>query len=83
MPFFGKREGTSKGCARKGTSRELLWEGFRRQDLIRFGQFTDAGIWTFKGGAPLGKLTQSFRNLYPIPANELSANPNIKQNPGY
>jgi len=64
-------------------SRELLWEGFRRQDLIRFGQFTDAGLWTFKGGAPLGKLTQSFRNLYPIPANELSANPNIKQNPGY
>ena len=64
-------------------SRELLWEGFRRQDLIRFGQFTDAGIWAWKGGAPAGKLTESFRNLYPIPANELSANPNIKQNTGY
>ena len=64
-------------------SRELLWEGFRRQDLIRFGLFTDAGIWSWKGGVPAGKLTESFRNLYPIPANELSANPNIKQNPGY
>jgi len=64
-------------------SRELLWEGFRRQDLIRFGQFTDAGIWAWKGGTPAGKLTASFRNLYPIPANELSANPNIKQNTGY
>jgi len=64
-------------------SRELLWEGFRRQDLIRFGQFTDAGIWAWKGGVPAGKVTASFRNLYPIPANELSANPNIKQNTGY
>jgi len=64
-------------------SRELLWEGFRRQDLIRFGLFTDQGIWSWKGGVPAGKLTASYRNLYPIPANELSANPNIKQNPGY
>jgi hypothetical protein len=64
-------------------SRELLWEGFRRQDLIRFGLFTDQGIWSWKGGVPTGKLTASDRNLYPIPANELSANPNIKQNPGY
>jgi starch-binding outer membrane protein, SusD/RagB family len=64
-------------------SRELLWEGFRRQDLIRFGQFTDQTVWTWKGGVPAGKTTEAFRNLYPIPANELSANPNIKQNPGY
>ena len=64
-------------------SRELVWEGFRRQDLIRFGQFTDAGIWEFKGGAPAGILTAKTRDLYPIPANELSANPTIKQNPGY
>ncbi|HWE42406.1 MAG TPA: RagB/SusD family nutrient uptake outer membrane protein [Gemmatimonadaceae bacterium] len=63
--------------------RELTWEGFRRQDLIRFGQFTDAGIWEWKGGVAAGKLTDKTRDLYPIPANELSANPNIKQNPGY
>lgn len=64
-------------------SRELLWEGMRRQDLIRFGQFSSATTWTWKGGVQAGKVTESFRDLYPIPANELSANPTMKQNPGY
>ena len=64
-------------------SRELLWEGSRRQDLIRFGQFSSVGVWTWKGGVPAGKITDSFRDLYPIPANELSANPTLKQNTGY
>ena len=63
--------------------RELLWEGFRRQDLIRFGQFSSAGIWEWKGGVHDGQVTASFHDLYPIPANELSANPTLKQNPGY
>lgn len=63
--------------------RELLWEGFRRQDLIRFGQFTTAGIWNYKGGVQAGKLTSANLNLYPIPSNELAANPTLKQNPGY
>ena len=64
-------------------SRELLWEGHRRQDLIRFGQFSDAGIWQWKGGIQAGKVTTKIHDIYPIPANELSANPNVKQNPGY
>jgi hypothetical protein len=64
-------------------SRELLWEGVRRQDLIRFGLFSNAGVWSWKGGVAAGKVTESFRDLYPIPANELSANPTLKQNPGY
>ncbi|MFL5561564.1 MAG: RagB/SusD family nutrient uptake outer membrane protein [Gemmatimonadaceae bacterium] len=64
-------------------SRELAWEGFRRQDLIRFGQFSSAGIWEWKGGVVAGKTTESFHDLYPIPSNELSANPTIQQNPGY
>jgi len=64
-------------------SRELLWEGTRRQDLIRYGLFSSAGVWSWKGGVAAGKTTESFRDLYPIPANELSANPTIKQNPGY
>jgi hypothetical protein len=63
--------------------RELLWEGMRRQDLIRFGVFSSAGIWTWKGNVQGGKTTEAFRDLYPIPANELSANPTLKQNPGY
>ena len=64
-------------------ARELMWEAHRRTDLIRFGAFTSAGIWQWKGGIPAGRVTEAVRNLYPIPASELSANPNLTQNPGY
>lgn len=64
-------------------ARELLWEGHRRTDLIRYGRFTTAGIWAWKGNVAAGKLTEAFRNLYPLPASELIANPNLKQNTGY
>jgi len=64
--------------------RELLWEGHRRTDLVRFGQFTgNAYIWAWKGGVQAGKGTESFRDLYPLPASELVANPNLTQNAGY
>lgn len=63
--------------------RELYWEGHRRTDLIRFATFTDQGTWTWKGGVQGGKTTEAFRNLYPLPASELLANPNLTQNPGY
>lgn len=55
--------------------RELAWEYHRRQDLIRFDQFTKA--WTFKG------VSAKTRELYPIPADQLALNPKLKQNPGY
>jgi hypothetical protein len=64
-------------------ARELWWEGHRRTDLIRFGRFTTAGVWAWKGGVAAGTATEAFRNLYPIPASELLANPNLVQNPGY
>lgn len=64
-------------------ARELLWEGQRRTDLIRYGQFTESGVWQWKGGVQAGRPTESFRNLYPLPASELLANPNLKQNAGY
>lgn len=64
-------------------ARELLWEGTRRTDLIRFGDYTSAGVWQWKGGVKSGKATESFRNLYPLPSAELLANPNLKQNAGY
>jgi hypothetical protein len=64
--------------------RELLWEGHRRTDLIRYGLFTGSGyVWSWKGGSQAGGSTDAFRDLYPLPANELVANPNLKQNPGY
>jgi len=64
--------------------RELLWEAHRRTDLVRFGQFTGgAYVWAWKGGVVGGRATEAFRDLYPLPSNELVANPNLKQNPGY
>ncbi|NER14648.1 RagB/SusD family nutrient uptake outer membrane protein [Leptobacterium flavescens] len=63
-------------------SRELHWEGHRRTDLIRFGQFTDL-VWPFKGGVQTGSPSEAFRNIYPIPSTDLIANPNLNQNTGY
>jgi len=65
-------------------SRELYWEGHRRTDLVRFGKFAgNAYIWSWKGGVQAGKAVDATRDLYPLPAGELLANPNLKQNPGY
>jgi hypothetical protein len=63
--------------------RELFWEGVRRTDLIRYNRLTDNGIWQWKGNVIAGKTTEAFRNLYPLPASELLANPNLTQNTGY
>jgi hypothetical protein len=64
--------------------RELLWEAHRRTDLIRYGLFTGGGyIWSWKGGLAAGTATDSKLNLYPLPASELTTNPNLVQNPGY
>lgn len=56
--------------------RELLWEGTRRQDLIRFGKFNDA--WWNKNTSP------TTRNIFPVPQFAINANDNLlPQNPGY
>ncbi|MDH3243152.1 MAG: RagB/SusD family nutrient uptake outer membrane protein [Saprospiraceae bacterium] len=65
-------------------ARELYWECHRRTDLVRFGQFTEGNYaWPWKGGAPEGVPVSSNFNVFPIPANDLGANPNLVQNPGY
>jgi hypothetical protein len=65
-------------------SRELYWEGFRRTDLVRFGQFTTADyLWPWKGGVSTGTAVPSFRNLFPIPVADINSNTNLTQNPGY
>ena len=64
--------------------RELFWECHRRTDLIRFGKFTGGDkIWQWKGGVKDGASTDSYRNLMPIPATAIQANPTLKQNTGY
>lgn len=65
-------------------SRELHWEGQRRTDLARYNYFTTSNyLWPFKGDITNGASVGSFRNIYPIPENVLSTNPNLTQNPGY
>jgi starch-binding outer membrane protein, SusD/RagB family len=56
-------------------ARELYWEGWRRQDLIRFNKFL--GAWQEKAASGPERL------LFPIPSEQLAVNPNLKQNPGY
>jgi starch-binding outer membrane protein, SusD/RagB family len=64
--------------------RELYWEGKRRTDLIRFGDFTSGNyLWPFKGGVADGTAVDSRYNLYPISATDMLSNPNLVQNPGY
>lgn len=55
--------------------RELYWEGWRRNDLVRFGKYLNA----FQEKPASGPE----RLLFPIPARSLAANPNLTQNPGY
>ena len=65
-------------------ARELYWECHRRTDLVRFGQLTDGAYkWAWKGGVKEGTSVPSYRNIYPIPAQDLGANPNLRQNTGY
>lgn len=57
--------------------RELYFESWRRQDLIRFGVFLKQWALKDADGDPQRNL------LFPIAPEELLANPNLKQNPGY
>lgn len=57
--------------------RELYWESWRRQDLIRFGVFLKPWALKEADADPQRNL------LFPIAPDELLANPNLKQNPGY
>jgi hypothetical protein len=60
---------------------ELCWEGWRRQDLIRFGQYESL----FEGDEWDAKVDESdgHTTVFPIPADILTLNPNLTQNKGY
>jgi hypothetical protein len=65
-------------------SKELYWEGQRRTDLVRYGYFTSGTyVWPFKGNVPGGSGVADYLNLYPLPNNVISVNPNLTQNEGY
>ncbi len=56
--------------------REIYLEGWRRNDLIRFGAFNNPT----QGRSA---ASEGYKVVYPIPTIALSSNPNLKQNFGY
>ena len=56
--------------------RELWWENWRRQDMIRFGKY-------LKPFQEKEDLSDPKYLLFPIPYEQLAVNPNLKQNQGY
>jgi dihydroxyacetone kinase-like predicted kinase len=48
------------------------------------GKFTTVDyLWPWKGNVAQGKATLDKFNLFPIPASDIGANPNLDQNEGY
>ena len=56
--------------------REFIFEGYRRQALIRWGKFTTGTWWDHV-------TSQDFRTLFAIPQVQRANNVNLAQNPGY
>ena len=56
--------------------REFAWEGWRKEDQIRFGHFEDPK--QFKGRDP-----DTHARIFPIPTSAIQKNPGLTQNPGY
>lgn len=57
--------------------REFIFEGFRRQDLIRFDKFVNTAWWDHKPSNDKNK------ELLPIPNRQITLNPGLTQNTGY
>lgn len=55
--------------------REMFAEGFRRQDLIRFGEFIKP--WWGKGDEQGGKINDPLVETFPIPKWATDVNPNL------
>ncbi len=58
---------------------ELVWEGWRRQDLVRFSRYTSA----YDMRTPLEGESSGYTTVFPIPKTCIDLNPLLKQNPGY
>ena len=55
--------------------RELAYECWHRNDMIRFGKYE--GAWGFKTNA------DQTRRIFPIPTSAIALNPMLTPNPGY
>lgn len=75
MPLVNESSVSDPNTLLAERGRELYWENWRRQDLIRFGMFLKP--WALKSTDDPKYL------LFPIPPDQLIANPNLIQNEGY
>ena len=60
---------------------ELCWEGWRRQDMIRFRQYKS--LYTGDDIEPVIDESDGHTTVYPIPNDVLIFYDNLTQNPGY
>lgn len=58
---------------------ELVWEGWRRQDMIRFGTYCNQ----YDIHTPSEADKKGYTTVFPIPEKARELNSNLKQNPGY
>lgn len=58
---------------------ELVWEGWRRQDMIRFGIYNKQ----YDIHTPSEADKKGYTTVFPIPGKARELNPNLVQNPGY
>ncbi len=82
VPEYRVSDFSSKEALRDALLDERGWEfvaeGMRRMDLIRQGKLISKAM--ARGGAANAK---DFMTRYPIPLNEIKANPKLVQNTGY
>ena len=78
-PVTGKKATVKGQCILDERLRELVWEGWRRQDLIRFGLFHQA----YDQRPQLPDEQNGYTTVFPIPQKALDLNHNLTQNPGY
>lgn len=58
---------------------ELVWEGWRRHDMIRFGTYNKP----YDIHTPSEADNKGYTTVFPIPGKARELNPNLEQNPGY
>ena len=58
---------------------ELVWEGWRRQDLIRFGRFHQS----YDQRKQLTDEANGYTTVFPIPQKCIDLNPRLEQHVGY
>ena len=58
---------------------ELVWEGWRRQDMVRFGLYHKS----YDQRTQLPEEKSGYTTVFPIPQKSIDLNPRLKQNVGY